>query len=215
MILGIVGLSTTQFGRPMITLLTTETTHYILQGSSYSRKETTYMTPTGGETLMIKILEILVPSLLALAALITAIANKRLPKNDAKRTETEAFSAQLSASKTLADSSRELVGISQALINRIEGELAEITLKNDRLESSVVALQTESLGLKLSIENLKVENTRMAAISKQLINGIGILLVQLQTMEIVPKWTPGKELLDTMDRRNNNAKTQEVPPIKE
>ena len=173
------------------------------------------MTPTGGETLMIKILEILVPSLLALAALITAIANKRLPKNDAKRTETEAFSAQLSASKTLADSSRELVGISQALINRIEVELAEITLKNDRLESSMVALQTESLGLKLSIENLKVENTRMAAISKQLINGIGILLVQLQTMEIVPKWTPGKELLDTMDRRNNNAKTQEVPPITE
>ena len=173
------------------------------------------MISTGGTTILIKILEILVPSLLALAALITALANKRLPKNDTKRTETEAFSAQLSASKTLADSSKELVGISQALINRIEVELTEITSKNNELEKQVLALQVESGFLKLSIENLNRENTRMVAISKQLINGIGILMVQLRAMNIAPEWTPGKELIDTMDRRNNNVKTLEVPPIKE
>jgi hypothetical protein len=164
---------------------------------------------------MINLLEILIPTLLALAALITALANRRLPKNDTKRTETEAFSAQLAATKTLADSSRELVGISQALINRIEAELSEISVKNTELEKQVQTLHVESHTLKISIDNLKVENIRMEAISKQLINGIGILLVQLQAMDIIPRWVPGKELIDTMDRRNYNAQTIEVPPIKE
>ena len=184
MIHGIVGLFITQSGHPTITPLTTETTHYISQGSSYSHKETNYMI---GESTIQKILEILVPTLIAIGALITALANRKVPVNDENRTKTEAFSAQLSASKTLADSSRELVGISQDLIKRIEEELTEITAKNHemeaqifsmkKVESQVLALQAESEFLKISIEGLKRENTRMVAISKQLINGIGVLLV--------------------------------------
>lgn len=147
--------------------------------------------------------EILIPSLLALAALITALANRKLPKNDTKRTETESFSAQLAATKTLADSSRELVGISQALITRIETELVEITKQNQDLGVRLSQLQGESDSLKLSVAALTYENNRMMSISKQLINGIGILLVQLRAMDIVPQWVPGQELIDTLNRRKD------------
>ena len=163
---------------------------------------------SGNETTFINLLEILVPSILALAALITALANRRMPKNDAKRTETEAFSAQLNATKTLAESSKELVGISQALINRIETELSEITQQNKEMEMQVQALRMESETLKESIESLKIENSRMVAISKQLINGIGVLLVQLRSMDILPQWTPTQELIDTIDRRKDPSTTK-------
>lgn len=172
-----------------------------------------------GETTIQKILEILVPTLIAIGALITALSNRKVPVNDENRTKTEAFSAQLAASKTLADSSRELVGISQDLIKRIEEELIEITIKNHdmetqiasmkQVESQVRALQAESEFLKISIEGLKKENIRMVAVSKQLINGIGVLLVQLRAMDIMPQWTPAQELLDTLDRRNDQSITKQ------
>jgi hypothetical protein len=62
-------------------------------------------------------------------------------------------------------------------------------------------LQAESDSLKNSVALLTHENTRMINISKQLINGIGILMVQLRAMDISPQWTPGQELIDTLDRR--------------
>ena len=143
----------------------------------------------------------MIPTLLALAALITALANRRLPKNDTKRTETEAFSAQLSGVKELADASKDLVGISQALINTIKLELTEVTKQNQELGIQLLHLQAESDSLKHSVAILTHENTRMINISKQLINGIGILMVQLRSMNISPEWTPGQELIDTLDRR--------------
>lgn len=150
---------------------------------------------------MNNLLEILIPTLLALAALITALANRRLPKNDTKRTETEAFSAQLSGVRELADASKDLVGISQALINTIKLELTEVTKQNQELGIQLMHLQAESDSLKNSVAILTHENTRMINISKQLINGIGILMVQLRAMDISPQWTPGQELIDTLDRR--------------
>jgi hypothetical protein len=145
----------------------------------------------------------LIPTLLALAALITALANRRLPKNDSKRTETEAFSAQLLGVRELADASKDLVGISQDLINTVKLELTEVTRQNQELGVQLMHLQAESDSLKNSIAILTYENNRMISISKQLINGIGILMVQLKAMDISPHWVPGKELIDTLDRRKS------------
>lgn len=149
------------------------------------------------------ILQILVPTLLALAALITSLANRKLPKNDEKRVTNESFTAQIDASKSLADTSKELVQISQTLLNRLEEELAQVVVKNNQLEAAIEEIRHQANECKASISALQSENSRIMQLSKQLLEGVQLLLAQMRAIDIKPIWTPPQELLDTMDRRFN------------
>lgn len=148
---------------------------------------------------ILKIVEIISTSLAGLAAILVAVFSRRGLKTEEKRSDNELFTAQVAASK-------ELVAISQSLIQTVEKEREGVIAKNKELEERLDTIQDISEENQRRIDSLTRDNSRILYVSHQLMNGIGILLVQLKNMKIEPAWTPPKELLDTLERRIESIK---------
>lgn len=159
---------------------------------------------------ILKILEIISFSLVGIAGIITALTHRNDPKLEEKKNLTNDFTAQVGATSTLVNSTKELVGISQLLIKAIEAEKLEIEAERNSLKTRMTEIEARANECSRAIEKLQEDNKRLMTASRRLAAGIGILLSQLKSLNIQPLWTPSTETLQMIEMETELESIQKI-----